>query len=144
MGKLDGLIPWKPGQSGNPGGRKKLRPELEQIAHQGRETAIESINKALLMTPDQLKHTLSNPNATMAEHLVASVLSKAIKEGCPIRAQFLMNYVLGKPAKHDPKKVFEENMERNDGALNPDEIPSSILIEVIQQHNTTTTSDKKA
>lgn len=135
MGRYDHLVHWKPGQSGNPLGRPAIKPELKKLAREARETALASIEKVMLMTPNQLRESLQNPDAPLVQHLVASVMNKALKEGCPVRAQFLMNYVLGRPqTSADLEKTLEDNARDNDGALDPNSIPSSVLIEVINRH----------
>lgn len=135
MGRYDHLVHWKPGQSGNPAGRPAIKPELKKLAREARETALASIEKVMLMTPNELRESLQNPDAPLVQHLVASVMNKALKEGCPVRAQFLMNYVLGRPqTSADLEKTLEDNARDNDGALDPNSIPSSVLIEVINRH----------
>lgn len=129
------LKPWRPGQSGNPLGRPAVKPELKKLAREGRDAALAAIESVMLMTPNQLRESLQNPDAPLVQHLVASVMNKALKEGCPVRAQFLMNYVLGRPqTSADLEKTLEDNARDNDGALDPNSIPSSVLIEVINRH----------
>jgi hypothetical protein len=125
------LKPWKPGQSGNPAGRAVIAPELRELAKSSRATVLAAISQVMLLTSEELKEAVSEPSTTMAQHLVASVLSKAIKEGCPMRAQFLLNYILGRPAQFDPKDV-EDSQAGGKQAL--EVVPSSVLIEVLRAH----------
>jgi hypothetical protein len=108
---------------------------LKKLAREGRDAALAAIESVMLMTPNQLRESLQNPDAPLVQHLVASVMNKALKEGCPVRAQFLMNYVLGRPqTSADLEKTLEDNARDNDGAVDPNSIPSSVLIEVINRH----------
>lgn len=40
-------MPWKPGQSGNPGGRSKVKTEIEQLARDAAPKAIAALIQAL-------------------------------------------------------------------------------------------------
>lgn len=40
-------MPWKPGQSGNPGGRSKIKVEIEQLARNAGPQAIAALVQAL-------------------------------------------------------------------------------------------------
>jgi hypothetical protein len=46
-GKIENLKPWKPGQSGNPGGRPKKRPITERYAQFAEAPVEEKTRKAL-------------------------------------------------------------------------------------------------
>lgn len=47
MGKNDNLKPWKPGQSGNPGGRPKKRPITDEYLQMSEEPLPEVIRKQI-------------------------------------------------------------------------------------------------
>ena len=47
-----GLIPWKPGQSGNPSGRPRMQPISDRYAHIAEEKLPENIRKKLKLGPD--------------------------------------------------------------------------------------------
>ena len=117
------------GQSGNPNGRPGLPPDVRELQEITRVEVLRAINSSLIMTPQQIKEKLEDPAATMAQHLVGSVLSKAIKEGCYARAQFLVNYVLGRP------KTFEVPEENEDSVVVQQVlkgIPSSVLLKMVE------------
>ena len=46
-----GLIPWKPGQSGNPSGRPRTQPISDRYAHIAEEKLPENIRKKLKLGP---------------------------------------------------------------------------------------------
>jgi hypothetical protein len=46
-----GLIPWKPGQSGNPSGRPRWQPISDRYAHIAEEKLSENIRKKLQFGP---------------------------------------------------------------------------------------------
>lgn len=125
------------GVSGNPNGRPKAPKEILELQDTTKLEVIKAINEALILTPDELKRKLADPKATMAQHLVGSILSKAIKEGCFARAQFLVNYVLGRP------KPFEmpEGDDNNDKPTAKEVlkgVPSSILLEMVKSAQSST------
>lgn len=120
---------FKPGQSGNPLGRGALSRELHSLRSQARDESLEAIGRTLLMTKGQLQAIAADPNATMVELLVASIMQKAIRDGCSKRAEFLMSYILGKAPTY-------EQGELPDPAAGAREllsaIPSSILIDLVK------------
>ena len=46
-----GLVPWKPGQSGNPSGRPRTQPISDRYAHIAEEKLPENIRKKLKLGP---------------------------------------------------------------------------------------------
>lgn len=127
---LANLKSWQKGESGNPRGGMSVRAEIKALQTEAKVEVMEVISKTLLMTPAQLKASLEDPSVTMAQHLVASVLSKAIKQGCPMRAQFLMNYVLGRPKTFDPLEDHDPDQPTAGKVLKG--VPSSILLEMVK------------
>jgi hypothetical protein len=117
------------GSSGNPAGRRKMPFEINELKAVCKLEVIDAINSTLLMTRDELKKVSADPTATMAQLVVASITQKAIQEGCFARAQFLMNYVIGRP------KTFEID-QADDEAPSVQKVlkgvPSSILLEMVK------------
>lgn len=126
---LDNLKPFQKGQSGYRGGKNPA--EINELKGQAKLEVVEAINRSMLMTMEELTSSLQDPKATIAQQLVGRILVKAMKEGCHQKAQFVMNYVLGRP------KTFEN--DDNSGPDNPTPqgvlggVPSSILLELMQR-----------
>lgn len=117
------------GQSANPSGRPGLPADVLKLQSEARTEVTRVINQALVMTPKELKALIERPEATMAQHLVGSVLSKAIKEGCYARAQFLLNYVLGRPRTFDVSDQSDEAIAVQQVLRG---IPSSVLLKMVE------------
>lgn len=120
---------FKPGQSGNPKGHGFLKGELVKLKAQGRDAALEAIGRTLLMNKEDLALVAADPNSTMVQLLVASIMQKAIRDGCTSRAQFLMSYILGKAPVFDTSDLTDTASVARDVLTS---IPSSILIDLVK------------
>lgn len=94
---------WQKGTSGNPSGRPKLPDTTQRLREQGKIDAIEALAKVMTMTMTELSRLPKDPNASAAMLLAGSVMHKAIKTGCPIRANFIFQYMVGKPETNQPE-----------------------------------------
>lgn len=73
----------------------------------------------------------SNKSASMIA-LLASVMTKGISMGCNTRAQFFMNYMIGKPLDFDPETLEqEESIVEN--AI--EKMPSEILNQALREYS---------
>lgn len=88
---------WQKGQSGNPSGRPKLPEQTQRLRELGKIEAIEALSKVMTLTMAQLSMLPKDPTASAAMLLAGSVMHKAIKTGCPIRANFIFQYMVGRP-----------------------------------------------
>lgn len=93
---------WQKGQSGNPGGRPKLPDSVQRLKEQGKIAAIEGLSQALLMNSIELDVNESNPDTPAALRIAIALIKKTIKTGCPIRAQLIYQYMIGKPETYTP------------------------------------------
>lgn len=87
---------WKKGQCGNPKGRPKLPEDIKQARSL---TAIEferSVNQFLFQNKDSLHETINDPNTTIFELLIGTMILKAIREGDHVRLSFLLDRIIGK------------------------------------------------
>lgn len=103
------LVPWKKGQSGNPGGRPKLPEHLKFIRSISSAEVAKIISKYACMTYDDLKASLNDPLQTVLEKAVAKVFQKAIKEADYTALNFLLDRAVGKaPIMQDEDDDSEE------------------------------------
>lgn len=79
---------FKPGQSGNPGGKPAQLLTKDKVAG--------VLGKFSGMSGVQLNDVLKDPKSTMLELMVAAVMAKAVKEGDPHRLDFLLQRSIGK------------------------------------------------
>jgi len=79
---------FKPGQSGNPSGRKKgliTKSEIEEL-----------VSRCFIMTKIELKELIDNPSSKMMELYVASIIANGMKKGELYSFDGLLNRVIGK------------------------------------------------
>ena len=91
------LIPYKPGQSGNPNGRPRKYVSL--LKEQGYKLAEvnDCIQVMMSMTLDELKTVWDNPQATVLEKTIASAIKRSIEKGSLYSMETLLTRVYGKP-----------------------------------------------
>jgi uncharacterized protein DUF5681 len=87
---------FKPGQSGNPGGRPKL-PEDVREAKRLTQAALErTLNDFLFMDREALQARLKEPSAPMIEVIIGSIIAKAATGSDQMRLAFLLDRMIGK------------------------------------------------
>lgn len=108
---------FKPGQSGNPGGRP--RKYISQLKEQGYK--LSEVNDAIqaLMSMDEkeLREVLENEKATVLEKTVAKAMLKSLEKGTLYSMETLLSRVYGKPVEKKKEKVTGEinlNVSFND------------------------------
>lgn len=92
--------PFKKGQSGNPGGMRKIPADIRRASHL---TAIEFIalcNKFFSMTKLELTEVVNSNKSTTLQLLVASLIHKGVIEGDPKRFTFLLDRMIGSVPKN--------------------------------------------
>jgi len=109
---------YKPGQSGNPGGRPKDAIDRKKV------DAI--MNKFSHLSRAQLEAKVNSPETTMLELMIASVMVRAVKDGDASRLNFLLDRSIGKV-----KDVVETYNHNFDEEL--DKIPKENVIELLRQ-----------
>lgn len=87
---------FKPGQSGNPGGRPKLSPELIKHRFMTRETAIRWMSEVVHATKDELNEVMNDPSTPALKLMMAAVIAKGVKFGDHQRLNFLLDRLIGK------------------------------------------------
>lgn len=87
---------FKKGQSGNPGGKLKL-PEDIKKARTLNQIELERVcNRQLWMTRAQLREVMTDPETTILELTVASILGKAMEKGDQQRIEWIAMRLIGR------------------------------------------------
>lgn len=90
-------------QPGNKmGGRPRIPADLAAIKGLSKEETLLAICSVMRMTYRELENMREGAGATVAEMIAARMALAAIDDGCFMSAQFLVNYVIGRPAVYDP------------------------------------------
>lgn len=90
-------------------GRPKLPPDLAAMKALSKEESLLAICSVMRMTYQELEMMREGAGATVAEMIAARMALAAIDDGCFMSAQFLVNYVIGKPAPYDPIASADES-----------------------------------
>jgi hypothetical protein len=99
-------------QPGNKqGGRPKLPADLAAIKGLSKEETLLAICSVMRMTYRELENMREGAGASVAEMIAARMALAAIDDGCFMSAQFLVNYVIGKPATYDPIASADESQQ---------------------------------
>jgi len=112
--------------------RPKISTELSKMRGAAKHHALETIINTMMMTQDQLAEILIDPETSNTQRLVAALLDKAIDEGCFMRAQFLFNYILGKPIPMEEQRDDKGNVIVFKSSVKPD---GSIVQELMDSHD---------
>ncbi len=91
------LIPFKPGQSGNPNGRPRKYVRL--LKEQGYKLSEinDTIQAMMSMDLEELKTVWDNPKATILEKTIAAAMRKSLEKGSLYSLETLLTRVYGKP-----------------------------------------------
>ncbi len=97
MGAAPNLRPgWKPGQSGNPGGRAKLPEELRAIKALTQEEVARYVAKYARMGSTELDALVLARSVPMLELAIARIFQEAEAKGDFTRLSFLLDRAIGK------------------------------------------------
>jgi hypothetical protein len=92
--KLPGR-PFKKGKPGGPG-RPPMAPELKGIPRLTKEQVEACIAKYQWMGLDELEVAMKDEKRSMLEHMIMSIIHKAVVQGDQGRMEFLLNRTIGK------------------------------------------------
>ena len=90
---------FKPGVSGNKGGRPKLPPELKAFKEISSEEVKRLFAKYARASKEELKEALQAENTPCIELVIASGLARAIKDGDYSKLNFILDRTIGKVAE---------------------------------------------
>lgn len=102
-------VKFKPGQSGNPGGRPKLPDDIKEARKLNQVELERIVNKYLYMDREAVKAAISSPGTPMMELMVASIVAQAAQKGDHLRLDFVLNRMIGK-VKDEKDHNFNLNM----------------------------------
>jgi hypothetical protein len=88
--------PFKPGESGNPGGRPKLPEDVKQAKLMNRIELTRLVNRLVRMKRHELAELIKNPDASSMEIMIGTIIVKAAQQGDPTRLSFLLDRLVGK------------------------------------------------
>jgi hypothetical protein len=99
-----GLIPLKPGQSGNLNGRpRKMVTQLKDIGYRASEVT-DTLMTLLALNIDELKKVYENPDATMLEKIVANALKTSLQRGSLFNLELVLSRAIGRPKEATEEK----------------------------------------
>ncbi len=84
------------GKSGNPGGRKRIPPDIERARHLTQVELERAINHYFFMDRIELKAALSDEKTPVLELIVGTIMAKAITAGDHQRLEFILGRMLPK------------------------------------------------
>lgn len=107
------LKPWKPGQSGNPGGLTKIDGALRTNRTLSKK-ALKTIGDALLMG-DTLELERIKEKGTALEKWLASVILEGIKKSDMNTLNTLLPWLIGKPPEEVMITAIRKIVRKRDG-----------------------------
>lgn len=111
---------FKPGISGNPKGRPRIREDLKKIELMSGTDVARLLQKMLNMRTQELQGMVDDPDTPAMELVVAKIIHKAMVEGDQARLNFLFDRTIGKVIEKkevEVKPVIYRTNVRPDGAL---------------------------
>ena len=111
---------FKPGQSGNPSGRRKgniTKNEVEDL-----------VSRCFTMTKAELKEIIESPKSRIIDIHVASIIAQGIKKGDLYSLNGLLDRTIGKV-----KDVVENHNHSHDEAF--DDAPRGELIDLLRKRS---------
>jgi hypothetical protein len=95
-GKKTGGRDFKPGQSGNPGGRPKIPEELRKFKTLSADEVKKIFAKYARMTEPEVSAYMAADDTPIFEKVVGQGLLKAVKDGDYGRLNFILDRTIGK------------------------------------------------
>lgn len=82
--------------NGNPGGWKKLPADVKEAKQLTSHEFTRAVNKFFYLKRDEITEKLKDPELTMIDLMVGSMVERAAKEQDVVRAQFLLDRSIGR------------------------------------------------
>lgn len=120
MGSASNLRPWKPGQSGNPGGKLSLPPELRAIRGYTREECSRIVARYGRMECEALTELTRDgaPKLPALDAAIIRIFQEAITKGDFMRLSFLLDRAIGKVQAVEEKDDVDSQL----ASMNDDEL----------------------
>lgn len=90
------MAKFKPGQSGNPGGRPKLPDDIKEARKLNQIEFERVANTYLWQTPEEFHKALASKSTKMIDLMVARIIELAVEKGDHQRLEFLLARMIGK------------------------------------------------
>ena len=87
---------FKPGQSGNPGGKPKVPDDIRKARTLNQIELERTVNRYLYMDRAQVQEAIKNPETPMIELMVASIMAQAAQKGDERRLEFILQRMIGR------------------------------------------------
>lgn len=97
---------WKPGQSGNPAGRKKKYTTLLREQGYKKQEVTDCIQVLISMKEKELQKVSENEEATILEQIVALALLEAKRKKSLYNIETLLTRVYGQPKQEVESKIM--------------------------------------
>lgn len=94
-GKPENLKSWKPGQSGNPGGRPKLPEDVKAIRTMDKVEFSRTLHKFLHMDRPELEAYLAGPGVPMLHEFIGSIVLQGTEHADGNRFEMLLRRYIG-------------------------------------------------
>jgi len=95
-GNVQNLKHFKPGQSGNPGGRPKTPQDIRDAKAADRTEFERTLHKYMHMPIEVIELRLSDPQTPAIEQITGKIIIEAASRGDHMRFDFLLNRLIGK------------------------------------------------
>lgn len=87
---------WKPGETGNPGGRPKLPEDIKAAKKLNKIELERLLNLYLTLSSEEISERMTDRTTPALEKMVGSIIQKAVDQGDQQRLTFLLDRLVGK------------------------------------------------
>lgn len=105
--------PFVKGQSGNPGGRSKLEPEIKAFKETTYKDFINNLQKYGAFSPNEMEEEIKRPTITMFEKIFGTIVIQA-SQGEKSAREVLLDRLWGKVKEHKEVDVDIRSLNPKD------------------------------